>query len=53
MCDSFEYMVFKVLMPGGMKMAVFWVVVACSPVKVYLSFTGNCCLHHQGGNHCR
>jgi hypothetical protein len=27
------------------KMAVFWVVVPCSPVEVYQRFRGPCCLH--------
>jgi hypothetical protein len=30
------------------KMAVFWVVVQCSVVKVFRRFRGDCCLHHQG-----
>jgi hypothetical protein len=29
-------------------MAVFWVVVPCSLVEVYIRFRGPCCLHHQG-----
>jgi hypothetical protein len=31
-------------------MAVFWVVAPCSPVEVYQSFRGPCCLHHQGAS---
>jgi hypothetical protein len=31
-----------------MKMAVFWVVAACSLIEVYRRFRGTCCLHHQG-----
>jgi hypothetical protein len=33
------------------KTAVFWVIVLCSLVKVYQSFRGPYCLHHQG-NEC-
>jgi hypothetical protein len=31
-----------------MKMIVFWDVVPCSLVEVYLYFRGVCCLYHQG-----
>jgi hypothetical protein len=34
-------------MAVSMKMAVFWVVVLCSLVEVYLCFRGTCCLHYQ------
>jgi hypothetical protein len=30
------------------KMAVFWVVAPFSLVEVFQSFSGACCLHHQG-----
>jgi hypothetical protein len=31
-----------------MKMAVLWVLAACSLVEVYQRFKVLCCLHHQG-----
>jgi hypothetical protein len=39
---------FEVLTAVSMKMAVFWVVAACSLVEFYQRFRGPCCLHHQG-----
>jgi hypothetical protein len=39
---------FQVLTAASMKMAVFWIVAACSLVQVYRRFRGACCLRHQG-----
>jgi hypothetical protein len=38
----------EVLTAVTMKMAVFWVVAPCGLVRVYHSFRGLYCLHHQG-----
>jgi hypothetical protein len=39
---------YQVLKAVSMKMAVIWVVVSCSLVKVYRRFRGVYCLHHYG-----
>jgi hypothetical protein len=39
---------FEVLIAVSRKMAVFWIVVPCSPVEVYQCFRGPFCFHHQG-----
>jgi hypothetical protein len=31
---------------GSKKMAAFWAAVPCNLVEVWLSSTGDCCLHH-------
>jgi hypothetical protein len=46
--DIYFFLGFEVLTAVGTKMAIFWVVAACSLVEVYQRFRGPCCLHHQG-----
>jgi hypothetical protein len=46
-----QIMRFWVLMAASMKMAAFWDIALCSPIKVDTHFSGEQCLHYGGSTH--